>query len=537
MEIKMIRYFCVLLFIFNTSIQAHNNSKYYVDKLLVRIHSNNQNLVDSLLKFNVIPLSCRGYVLESELIIDNKIKRWLEDNNISFSIIHDDVEAMIKSEMDNINLLKSQRSSDFFSVYRDLDEIEEKINSIVNASNVVTKEVIGQSYEGRDIMSIKISVDNDIENKPAIFINGCQHAREWITPMSTTYLIETLSNDYDLDINVNMLLNAVDVYIVPIVNPDGYVYTWEENRWWRKNRQLNVGSNCVGTDLNRNWDIDWNGEESTSEDPCSYIYVGTSPFSAPETQIVSDYMSSIPNLVSHIDIHSYSALIIGPWGFVDEFTEDNDEIFCLGTNMQAAVSNTHDYPYIFGVGSVNDLLYLVSGAMIDWVYNSFSSLSYLYELRPVNLYAFDPYFDGLSAFDNEPEEIIPTCEEFYQGFLEMLQYAYLDNCEVPTGCSDPLADNYYCNTPEGNMRCLYLPYFDVNSQSLLQENGAYNVFAYSLPLGFIDDGSCTYLNDVETLNRRNVLIKITDILGRENHSNGFGIAIYDDGSIEKIYIK
>ena len=60
--------------------------------------------------------------------------------------------------MDNINLLKSQRSSDFFSVYRDLDEIEEKINSIVNASNVVTKEVIGQSYEGRDIMSIKISV-------------------------------------------------------------------------------------------------------------------------------------------------------------------------------------------------------------------------------------------------------------------------------------------------------------------------------------------------------------------------------------------
>ena len=126
--------------------------------------------------------------------------------------------------------------------------------------------------------------------------------------------------------------------------------------------------------------------------------------------------------------------------------------------------------------------------MIDWVYNSFSSLSYLYELRPVNLYSFDPYFDGLSAFDNEEEEIKPTCEEFYQGFLEMLKHAYFDTCEIPTGCSDPDADNYYCNTSEGNMNCLYMPYVDIDGGSIvLQENGAYNVMAYSLPLGFIDD--------------------------------------------------
>ena len=162
--------------------------------------------------------------------------------------------------------------------------------------------------------------------------------------------MDRLLQEYNINDEINMFLNFVDIHIIPLVNPDGYVYTWEQDRWWRKNRQINPGSDCVGTDLNRNWDIDWNGEESTSEDPCSYIYVGSSPFSAPETNMVSDYISSIPNLVNHIDVHSYGALIVGPWGFSDEPTDDNDEIFCLGTNMQSAVSNTNNYTYVFFAG-------------------------------------------------------------------------------------------------------------------------------------------------------------------------------------------
>ena len=325
---------------------------------------------------------------------------------------------------------------------------------------------------------------------------------------------------------------------MPIVNPDGYVYTWEENRWWRKNSQPNIGNNCVGTDLNRNWDIDWNGGQSTSEDPCSYIYVGTEPFSATETQIVSDYISSIPNLVSHIDIHSYSALIVAPWGFVDEPTEDNDEIFCLGTEMQFAVSNTNDYPYVFGTGTVNDMLYLVSGGMLDWTYSSFNSLSYLYELRPQKPICgwpgVEPEYDCnsqlLAAFDNDEEEILETCEEFYQGFLEMLKWAYFANCVVSTGCSDPEAENYYCNTPEGNMGCLLdFVYYDLDNDSI--------IYVYDdLPLGFIDDGSCIYSVDIEENQQNNSIIKTFDILGREINPKGLCIQVYDDGKVAKTYI-
>ncbi|MBE37275.1 MAG: hypothetical protein CMP50_01220 [Flavobacteriales bacterium] len=527
----MMRYLFQLLFCFISISISQTNSVLYENTKLIKIHSINSELADSLLRFNIKPISCRTAIAHSDLIVNDRTIDWLKDNNIPFSLLSNDVKQMIDLQMEKIQIKKNNRSSNWFSTYRELDEIENKIENIVETSQIVSKELIGQSYEGRDIAAIKISVDNGIANKPSIVINGCQHAREWITPMVTTYLIEKLAQDYISVNEITTFLDNVDIHIIPVVNPDGYVYTWEQDRWWRKNRQINNGSDCVGTDLNRNWDFDWNGNESTSEDPCSYIYVGSGPFSSPETYCVSQYISSIPNLVSHIDVHSYSALIVGPWSSSDELTEDNDEIFCLGTHMQKAVSNTDNYPYIFGTGTVNNLLYLISGGMVDWVYGDLSALSFLYEMRPANLYYFDTDFNGLSAFDNEEEEILPTCEEFYQGVLEMIKWAYFGNCEAHAGCSDPLAQNYYCNTMEGNMGCLY----NVDLYNPPQSNGAYTLLPYSLPIGFVDDGSCTYDTSIELLENNKFVIKRFDLFGRETTSHSFYIEIYNDGTVEKKY--
>jgi len=519
---------------------AQKNSEPYFNKKLISIDSSNTLIEDSLLKLGVMPISCRGSILESNVIVDDNTITWLNNNNIPFSIIQNNVATMIELEMENIEKIKNKRSSNWYSVYRELYEIENKIDDIITSSvnqntGYITKTIIGQSYEGRDIWAIKLSSVNTTNPnpKPAIVINGCQHAREWITPMATTYLIEHLPELYYYDDDFNIFLNELDVYIIPVVNPDGYVYTWEQDRWWRKNRQINIDSDCIGTDLNRNWDFDWNGEESTSQDPCSYIYVGSGPFSALETSVVSQYISSIPNLVNHIDVHNYSSLIVGPWASSDEPTEDNDEIFCLGTQMQSAVSNTNDYPYLFGTGTVNDLLYLISGGMVDWIYGGLSSLSFLYELRPASLYYFDSKWNGLEAFDNPEEEILLTSEEFLQGVKEMIKWTFFENCEVATGCSDPEAENYYCNTPEGNMACLYT--VDVNNPP--QDNGAYNLLEYSLPLGFIDDGSCIYSTSIEVIEDNKSVLKTIDILGRETSLKGIVIEMYDDGTVAKKYIK
>tara|TARA_Y100000994_G_scaffold231460_1_gene217905 strand:- start:37320 stop:38933 length:1614 start_codon:yes stop_codon:yes gene_type:complete len=519
------------LFVISHLLYSQCNSDPYIGKKLISINSQNEQIIDSLLQFNIVPFSCRGSLLQSELIVDDSLLNWLKEEDISFSIINNNVKLMIESEMNKIQNKQSERSVDWYTTYRDFSQIENKINNLVNKSYLAEKIIIGQSYEGRDITAVKISSNNDIDNKPSILINGCQHAREWITPMATVYLIEKLLQEYEVNDEINLFLDYVDVLIVPVVNPDGYVYTWEKDRWWRKNRQINSSNDCIGTDLNRNWDYDWNGDESTSEDPCSYVYVGDSPFSAPETFHLSQYISSIPNLVSHIDVHNYSSLIVGPWSSSDEITDDNDEIYCLGTQMQSAVSNTNNYPYIFGTGSVNNLLYFISGGMVDWVYSSFPALSFLYELRPASLYYYDSSFNGLEAFNNDEEEIEPTCEEFYNGVLEMIKWAYYDNCELMTGCSDPSADNYYCNTPEGNMGCLY----NVDFYNPPQSNGAYTLLSYSLPLGFIDDGSCVYPVSLESSQDSKFISKKIDILGRETLSPGFTIIIYNDGTVEKIF--
>jgi len=535
MERIITRIFFIIIFLVYSNVIGQNNSKPYINKSLIEIDLSNQAIEDSLIGFGAMSMSCNKLNIASKLIVDSVAISWLLTHNIPFLILNQNLEDVINKEMEAIQLLKDKKSLNWYGVYRDLDEIEEKINDIVTQNqeaNLITKSVIGQSFEGRDIWAIKLgSTDNANQNKPSILINSCQHAREWVTPMATTYLIDKLSQQYYIDQNINNLLNQLDIYIVPIVNPDGYIHTWEEDRWWRKNRQINNDNECVGTDLNRNWGIDWNGGESTSENPCSDIYVGSSPFSAPEAELLSDFISSIPNLVSHIDVHSYSALIVGPWGYTDEQTEDNDEIFCLGTKMQSAVSNTNNYPYVFGTGTVNEMLYLVSGGMVDWVYGSFPALSFLYELRPANLYYFDANFDGLAAFDNLEEDIILACEEFYQGALKMFEWAYIDSCELPSGCSDPEANNYYCDTELGNMGCLY----NIDFMTPPLPNGSYSLIDYSLPLGFIDDGSCIYNNNLIFNSSIKKNIKILDVLGRNNVQNRFKIYLYDDGTAEKIF--
>ena len=115
----------------------------------------------------------------------------------------------------------------------------------------------------------------------------------------------------------------------------------------------------------------------------------------------------------------------------------------------------------------------------------------------------------------------------------MIKWAYSGECEVATGCSDPLAINYYCNTIEGTMGCLY----DVDLYNPPQDNGAYTLLTYSLPLGFIDDGSCIYETSIEVLENDKSVIKRLDLLGRETLSKGFQIEIYNDGTAEKIYIQ
>lgn len=111
------------------------------------------------------------------------------------------------------------------------------------------------------------------------------HAREWISPATVTYIISEFVENRDKHLPV---IDGIDFYIVPVVNPDGYEYTHYGQRLWRKNRSKG-NYFCPGTDLNRNWGYMWGGQ-GTSGDNCREIYRGTGPFSEPETRSVSNFV-------------------------------------------------------------------------------------------------------------------------------------------------------------------------------------------------------------------------------------------------------
>jgi len=428
----------VILFL-SLNVNAQNSLP-YENTSLVHLKSINPQVEEALHELNATFLACREHHTNSDVIVSETAKNWLSANNIVFETLVDDLKQKIDQDNAAMDLLRSQRDGEeWYTIYRTYDEVQDKLVEIASSSSIATLIDLGDSYENRAIKGLKFSTGGS--DKPAVFFNGCQHAREWITVMATTYFADQLAQEYVNNTFTQTLLDIVDVYIVPIVNPDGYVYTHTTDRYWRKNRQPNSGSSYVGTDLNRNWDADWNGGQSTSTSPSSDIYVGSSPFSATEANVVKNYMESISNLRGHLDIHSYSALVLGPWGYSNSYTPDHAEIVSLGNLMNDAITNTNNYPFTFGVGDANGAIYLASGTMPDWSYDELGALGYTYELRPNS--------SSGGGFELPEGQILDACAENYNGAMEMIIWA----ADVQNGCMDTNACNYNADATVDDGSC------------------------------------------------------------------------------------
>ena len=437
---KNLIYFAFFLFVFQLSAQ---NSAPYENTSLIHLKSLSPEIESVLNNLEVTFLSCREHQSSSDVIVSETALNWLSANNVVFETIVSDLKQKIDNDNAAMELLRSQRDGEeWYTIYRTYNEVQDKLVEIASSSSIATLIDLGDSYENRAIKGLKFSTGGS--DKPAVFFNGCQHAREWITVMATTYFADQLAQEYVNNTFTQTLLDIVDVYIVPIVNPDGYVYTHTTDRYWRKNRQPNSNSSCIGTDLNRNWDADWNGGESTSTSACSDVYVGSSAFSATESTVLKNYMESVPNLRGHLDIHSYSALVLGPWGYTNTETPDHAEIVSLGNSMNDAITNTNNYPFIFGVGDANGAIYLASGTMPDWSYDELGALGYTFELRPNS--------SSGGGFELPESQILDACAENYNGAMEMIIWA----ADIQSGCMDVSACNYDVNATVDDGSCAVL---------------------------------------------------------------------------------
>jgi hypothetical protein len=186
--------------------------------------------------------------------------------------------------------------------------------------------VIGKSWEGRDIGCLKISdnVKKDEDEPESIFM-GAHHAREWISVEIPIALMNTLLKGYNKDDKITSLVNTREIFIVPVVNPDGLYYSQTQYKMWRKNRRKNQGTSNMGVDLNRNYGYQW-GNVGASSSPYSDTYHGPSAFSEPEAQAMRDFEKK-RNFVTSVSYHSYGQLILYPYGYGYDIYNPEEDIF------------------------------------------------------------------------------------------------------------------------------------------------------------------------------------------------------------------
>jgi hypothetical protein len=274
------------------------------------------------------------------------------------------------------------------SLYHNETETKADLDSIVAAHPSIAKLFnIGTSYQGRTIWGVKISDNVAVdENEPEVLYFANQHAREHLTTEQALYIAHQLADNYGTDTRVTNLVNGREFWIIPMFNPDGSTYDIATGsyRSWRKNRQPNSGSSNVGTDLNRNWAYQWGCCGGSSGSTGSSTYRGASAFSAPETQRLRDFVLSrriggVQQIKVAIDIHSYSELVLWPYGYKtadtgSDMTADQNSTFrTIGQQMAASNGYTPE--------QASDL-YIADGVSIDWLFNNQGVFAYVFEMYP-----------------------------------------------------------------------------------------------------------------------------------------------------------
>ncbi|MEV4493201.1 M14 family zinc carboxypeptidase [Micromonospora coxensis] len=274
------------------------------------------------------------------------------------------------------------------SNYHNYAELTALVNKVVaDHPSIARKISIGSSYEGRDLMAVKISdnVGTD-ENEPEILFNAQQHAREHLTVEMAVYLLNLFTDSYGTDSRITNIVNSRELWIVPTVNPDGSEYDVATGsyRSWRKNRQPNSGSSYVGTDLNRNWSYQWGCCGGSSGSTSSDTYRGPSAFSAPETQALRNFVNSrvvggTQQIKANIDFHTYSQLVLWPFGYTYSDTatgmsaDQYNTFATLGRQMAATNGYTPEQ---------SSDLYIADGTSIDWMWGAHGIWAYTFEMYP-----------------------------------------------------------------------------------------------------------------------------------------------------------
>ncbi|MGM0406079.1 MAG: M14 family zinc carboxypeptidase, partial [Thermoplasmatota archaeon] len=333
----------------------------------------------------------------------------------------------LKKSNDHINMenstddLNQEGVYPFENEYPSVQQLNDWYDTLVNDNSNITKKIhLGQSWEGRDTWVIKVSDDVEEEqDEPSVFIHGNQHAREWSTSQAAAYYLWRLVEDYGSNETITWLVDNRQIYVAPMVNPDGYIYDGDgdlnQAAEWRKNRNDSTSTDYVGVDLNRNWDIDW---ESGDDDPASATYHGENPFSEYETQNLRDFILS-KNIDSYQDIHSHYGTLLIPWAHTSASSPHDAWYREMAGDMTSMTSFLGDDSQQYSYGQPEDEIgYSAPGGAYDWAYNETGAIGLCYEL-----YTPD---DGMDGFYPAEQYIMDINLDVYDSLVYQARIADID---------------------------------------------------------------------------------------------------------------
>ncbi|KAK2072264.1 hypothetical protein P8C59_006630 [Phyllachora maydis] len=281
---------------------------------------------------------------------------------------------------------------------------------------------IGSSYEGRDIMALRLAADinepaSDDKPRKTVLLTGGIHGREWISTSTVNYLIWSFATAYGKDRVITKFLQQFDIVFLPVLNPDGYQYTWDTDRLWRKSRQPTPTRFCRGQDLDHAFGYAWDAADRAT-DPCSERYGGDAPFQAVEAAALAAWAVNRTRerhvrFVGLLDLHAYSQQVLFPFahtcgadppnleslqelavGLAKAIRVASGERYSVASACESAMARSSDdaRPRIEARG----------GSLMDWVFHELGArFNYQIKLRDTGSY----------GFLLPPEQIVPTGEE------------------------------------------------------------------------------------------------------------------------------
>ncbi|KAM6137056.1 carboxypeptidase A2 [Pterocles gutturalis] len=411
-----------LILIFSALFGASLCLETFVGHQVLRIKTRNEEelkqlqLLESLehleLDFWISP-STPAFPVDVRIPANNvqAVKAFLESCGIEYSILIEDLQVVLDKEKQDMACSQPRdrsRSSFNYGTYNSLDSIYAELDYLASEySSIVRKLQIGESYEKRPLYVLKFSTGGS--DRPAIWLDAGIHSREWVTQASAIWIAKKIASDYGQDPSVTSLLNKMDIFLLTVANPDGYVFTHTTNRMWRKTRSKNQGSLCVGVDPNRNWDAGFGGP-GASNNPCSDSYHGPSANSEVEVKSIVNFIKNHGNIQAFLTLHSYSQLLMYPYGYKCTQPADHAELDALGRAAASCIQSL--YGTTFTVGSICTTIYQASGGSIDWSYDYGIKYSFAFELRDTGRYGF-----LLPA-----NQIIPTAEETWLGLKKIMEH-------------------------------------------------------------------------------------------------------------------